>query len=151
MRDFESLLPPASLPSVDQENAKMPGLVTLLNAVFLGIELVTAVPNPQNSESSPTLTLSTAVASPSNPTSPLPSQVPLPPTQPWCPSQIFCPGQVSPTRSQWRSRLEPNVHDRPNCSSSKPSTSLSCTPTRRHSLINPPTNHPVRSCQISPL
>ena len=68
---------------------------TLLTTILLGVELVTAVPDPQ--QSSPTLTFSTAVASPSNPASSLPSQVPLPPTQPWCPGQIFCAGAVSIT------------------------------------------------------
>ena len=67
---------------------------TLLSAVLLGVELVIAVPNPQ--QPPPTLTFSTAVASPSSPSSSLPSQVPLPPTQPWCPSEIFCAGPVSP-------------------------------------------------------
>jgi len=71
---------------------------TLLSAVFLGVKLVTAVPNPQQ-QSSPTLTYSTVAASPSNPTSSLPAQVALPPTQPWCPSEIFCPGQVSITNT----------------------------------------------------
>ena len=67
---------------------------TLLSVVLLGVEFATAVPNPQ--EPSPTLTLSTAVASPStDPASSLPSQVPFPPTQPWCPSEIFCAGPVS--------------------------------------------------------
>ena len=42
---------------------------TLLNAVLLGVELVTAVPNPQ--QAPPTLTFSTAVASPSSPASSL--------------------------------------------------------------------------------
>lgn len=66
---------------------------TLLSAVFLGFGLASAL--PQNSEEpTPTLTTSTAVASPSNPSSTLPSQVPLPPLQPWCPSPIFCPGAV---------------------------------------------------------
>jgi alpha,alpha-trehalase len=73
---------------------------TLLSAVLLGVELVAALPNPQ--EPPPTLTYSTAVASPSSPTSSfLPPQVPLPPTQPWCRSKIFCPGSVStPTTSR---------------------------------------------------
>ena len=74
---------------------------TLLSTVFLPVALVTALPSPQDSESQPTLTLSTAVANPSNPTSTLPSQVPLPPTQPWCPSQIFCPGAVSAAYTSW--------------------------------------------------
>ena len=68
----------------------------LLSAVLLGAELVTAVPNPQ--QAPPTLTFSTAVASPSSPlASNLPPEVALPPTQPWCPSQIFCAGAVSAT------------------------------------------------------
>lgn len=67
----------------------------LLSAVLLPVALVSALPNPQDSESLPTLTFSTAVASPSDPASTLPSQVPFPPTQPWCPSEIFCPGAVS--------------------------------------------------------
>jgi len=44
----------------------------------------------------PSITLSTAVASPTVPLSSfLPSQVALPPQQPWCPSEIFCAGEVS--------------------------------------------------------
>jgi len=70
---------------------------TLLTAVLLGVELAAALPNPQ--QPPPTLTYSTAIASPSDPTSSLPSQVPLPPTQPWCPSEIFCPGPVSSTHA----------------------------------------------------
>ena len=43
----------------------------------------------------PTLTESTAIASPTAPlTATLPSQVPLPPVQAWCPSEIFCAGAV---------------------------------------------------------
>lgn len=46
----------------------------------------------------PTLTYSTAVASPTVPLSDLvPSQFPLPPVQGWCMGQIFCPGSVSLT------------------------------------------------------
>lgn len=74
---------------------------TLLGIVLLPIPLVIALPNPQDSESLPTLTFSTAVASPSNPSSTLPSQIPVPPTQPWCPSQIFCPGAVSAAYTSW--------------------------------------------------
>jgi len=67
---------------------------TLLSAVLLGVELVTALPQ----QAPPTLTISTAIASPSSPaSSPVPSQAPLPPTQPWCPSEIFCAGSVSTT------------------------------------------------------
>ena len=67
---------------------------TFLSAVLLGVEFANALPNPQ--QPPPTLTISTAVASPSSPaSSTLPSQVPLPPTQPWCPSEIFCAGPVS--------------------------------------------------------
>lgn len=57
----------------------------VLGAVLLGLGfgfgLGLVLGLPQNSESFPTLDLSTS----------LPSS---PPTQPWCPSQIFCPGEV---------------------------------------------------------
>ena len=44
----------------------------------------------------PTLTVSTAVASPTVPlNAALPSQQPLAPKQAWCPSEIFCAGPVS--------------------------------------------------------
>jgi len=66
---------------------------TLLSVVLLGVQLATAIPNPQLPP--PTLTYSTAVASPTNPASSLPSQFPLPPVQQWCPSEIFCAGAVS--------------------------------------------------------
>lgn len=43
----------------------------------------------------PSITLSTSIASPTEPlTNVLPSQEPLPPVQAWCPSQIFCAGSV---------------------------------------------------------
>ncbi|KAG2069034.1 glycoside hydrolase family 37 protein [Suillus decipiens] len=46
----------------------------------------------------PTLTTSTAVASPSAPLgATLPSQAPLPPTQGWCIGQIFCAGSLLQT------------------------------------------------------
>ncbi|KAL0960569.1 hypothetical protein HGRIS_005607 [Hohenbuehelia grisea] len=46
----------------------------------------------------PTITHSTAIASPSASLgAPLPSQVPLPPKQDWCPSEIFCAGPLLQT------------------------------------------------------
>lgn len=41
--------------------------------------------------------ISTAVASASALSSPIPSEEPLPPVQPWCPSQIFCAGALLQT------------------------------------------------------
>ncbi|KAI0629777.1 glycoside hydrolase [Trametes polyzona] len=53
---------------------------------------------PGSATAPPTITISTAVASPSVPlSSALPSQAPLPPTQPWCPSKIFCAGALIQT------------------------------------------------------
>ena len=79
---------------------------TLLSAVLLGVEFATALPNPQ--QPPPTLTISTAVASPSGPaSSTLPSQAPIPPTQPWCPSEIFCAGPVSAAWIAMTSRESP--------------------------------------------
>lgn len=47
------------------------------------------------SDAVPTITVQTAVPSPSASLGDtLPSQVPLPPKQAWCPSEIFCPGAV---------------------------------------------------------
>jgi alpha,alpha-trehalase len=57
---------------------------------------VRAVPQaaPINT-SVPSVTISTAVASPTVPlTNTVPSQQPLPPVQAWCPSKIFCAGEV---------------------------------------------------------
>ncbi|KAI0671160.1 glycoside hydrolase [Trametes maxima] len=52
----------------------------------------------QSSATAPSITISTAVASPSAPlSSALPSQVSLPPTQAWCPSKIFCAGALLQT------------------------------------------------------
>ena len=129
---------------------------TLLNAVLLGVELVTAVPNPQ--QAPPTLTFSTAVASPSSPASSLlPSQAALPPTQPWCPSEIFCAGSVSTacihvtlrTKSSTLGAYSQYGSDHSN-SSSKLSMSPNCTRTRRLSSTNQQTNSLAMSSRISP-
>ena len=127
---------------------------TLLNAVLLGVELVTAVPNPQ--QAPPTLTFSTAVASPSSPASSLlPSQAALPPTQPWCPSEIFCAGSVSTSCIHMTSCTKSSTlgaysrSDHPN-SSSKLSTSQNCTRTRRLSSTSQQTNSLATSSRISP-
>ncbi|KAH9850179.1 glycoside hydrolase [Lenzites betulinus] len=71
----------------------------LSTAVFASAVLqgVRALPQaaPSSATSPPTVTISTAVASPSVALSAtLPSQVPLPPTQAWCPSHIFCAGAL---------------------------------------------------------
>lgn len=56
----------------------------------------TATSPSETSTGVPTITVSTAVPSPTAPlTNTLPSQAPLPPRQEWCPSEIFCAGTVS--------------------------------------------------------
>ena len=72
--------------------------VSVLAALYLAHD---ASAMPQGASSSvnagvPTLTVSTAVASPTVPLNDaLPSQQPLAPKQAWCPSEIFCAGPVS--------------------------------------------------------
>ncbi|KAK7689932.1 hypothetical protein QCA50_006571 [Cerrena zonata] len=75
---------------------------TTLTAALCLLEVVGALPQtqtaPGTSTGVPSLTLSTAVASPTVAlSSALPSQIPLPPKQPWCPSEIFCAGQLLQT------------------------------------------------------
>ncbi|OBZ71163.1 Trehalase [Grifola frondosa] len=68
----------------------------------------------------PSITVSTAVASPTVPlSSTLPSQVPLPPVQAWCPSQIFCAGALLQTVNLAQAYSDPKTFvDKP---TSKPS------------------------------
>ncbi|EJF56038.1 glycoside hydrolase family 37 protein [Dichomitus squalens LYAD-421 SS1] len=78
---------------------------------------------PQASVSSataPSITLSTAVASPSVPlSSPVPSQIPLPPKQAWCPSEIFCAGELLQTVNLAAAYSDPKTFvDKPTSKSS---------------------------------
>ncbi|KAJ3485392.1 hypothetical protein NLI96_g4987 [Meripilus lineatus] len=84
---------------------------TVLTLCWTLLPLVGAVPRPlpqaspssatapaPPSTSSPSLVVSTVIASPTAPLdSPVPSQVPLPPVQAWCPSEIFCAGSLLQT------------------------------------------------------
>ncbi|KIP05208.1 glycoside hydrolase family 37 protein [Phlebiopsis gigantea 11061_1 CR5-6] len=58
----------------------------------------------------PSITFSTAVASPSVPlTNALPSQIPLAPLQPWCPSEIFCAGEILQTVNLAQAYADPKT------------------------------------------
>ena len=71
------------------------GLVQLVRVDALPQASTSATSPPGVDTGVPSITLSTAVASPTGSSSQaLPSQVALPPVQPWCPSEIFCAGDV---------------------------------------------------------
>ncbi|KAI0329049.1 glycoside hydrolase [Cubamyces sp. BRFM 1775] len=74
-----------------------------------------------SSATAPSITLSTAVASPSAPlSSAVPSQVPLPPTQAWCPSRIFCAGSLLQTVNLARPYADPKTFvDKPTSKTSQ--------------------------------
>ncbi|KAH8829448.1 trehalase [Flagelloscypha sp. PMI_526] len=61
--------------------------------------LATALPQAASSSGVPSITVTTAVAQPSNGDldAKLPKQVALPPKQDWCPSEIFCAGALLQT------------------------------------------------------
>ncbi|KAH9891900.1 glycoside hydrolase [Cubamyces lactineus] len=91
----------------------------LASALLQGVR---ALPQgPLSSATAPSITLSTAVASPSAPlSSPVPSQVPLPPTQAWCPSRIFCAGSLIQTVNLARPYADPKTFvDKPTSKSSQ--------------------------------
>ncbi|KAI0698165.1 glycoside hydrolase family 37 protein [Cytidiella melzeri] len=93
-------------------------LVALLSHNALAIPQ--AVPTTTSSIT-PTITLSTSVASPTVPlTNTLPSQQPLPPVQAWCPSQIFCAGQLLQTLNLAQVYSDPKtIVDKPTSKSSQ--------------------------------
>ena len=66
-------------------------------AAFLVTASVLGVALAQSGTAVPSLTVSTAVASPSasNAAAPIPPQIEVPPKQDWCPSEIFCAGEAS--------------------------------------------------------
>ncbi len=79
-------------------------------SVLCLLSTVHALPQADVSTETPSITLSTSIASPTVPlTNTIPSQVPLPPTQAWCPSQIFCAGEVRPPCFSNVSRLVINI------------------------------------------
>ena len=95
----------------------------------------------------PSLTLSTAVASPSAAlTSDLPSQAALPPVQEWCPSEIFCAGNVCSLLSHLSLSSHFSETILRFC---RQSTLQSCTATRRPSSTSPRTARLPMSSQRS--
>ncbi|KAG1835758.1 glycoside hydrolase family 37 protein [Suillus subalutaceus] len=80
--------------SLNLKAAVIAGLVPTILAAATNTSTTTTAPGT----AVPTLTISTAVASPSAPLgATLPSQAPLPPTQGWCIGQIFCAGSLLQT------------------------------------------------------
>ncbi|KAH8082474.1 trehalase [Cristinia sonorae] len=78
--------------------SRLAAFVGLIQAVYALPQANTATAPPALDTGVPSITLATAVASPTAPlTQAIPSQIPLPPTQPWCPSQIFCAGSLLQT------------------------------------------------------
>ncbi|THG99105.1 hypothetical protein EW026_g3193 [Hermanssonia centrifuga] len=94
-------------------------------SVLCLLSTVHALPQADVSTETPSITLSTSIASPTVPlTNTIPSQVPLPPTQAWCPSQIFCAGELLQTVNLAQAYSDPKTFvDKPTSKSAQQVTS----------------------------